>query len=741
MRSRKISYYVAAFLIPAFIQIFVFACMGFYPFGDKSILVWDMNWQYVSFFSWLTRTIRKTTADSIFYSFSMSYGSSTLGLLGYYLLSPFNVILLLFDTVNLPLGLWIVTILKLSCCGLTMYLFLARSSEQNRKDFLLFSTSYAVMGYNVAQMQNIMWIDAVILLPLVALGIKNYVKKKKFGLFVLSLAAAVAINFYTGYMLCLFSAIYLLAEVALDSEQFVFKKIFKKYFGGLFYIVLAVMMSGFSLLPVYYEISGSRMKESSLSSTFYMLKNLDSRMWELGNKLCIGTYNVHQLKSGLPNIYAGCLCFVLFILFFVSRKYKVSKKEKKIYAITCVVLLLSFVSVGVNMIWHGFAQANGSPYRYSFFVSFLMIEIASRQYLKIQEGQEMVRKKDAAELVNIGIAAILGAFLLYKGFVQYKIDESDYLNLSQILLTVGFILVWFILLKLRKSHKMMIGTYKSYCMLFFLIIELGLNMGIDISHFSYEKIGEYQAYVQETESVLKQIRKLDADPFYRIENDIRYEQRNCNDAMLLGYPSITHYSSVLPYSVSKYASEEGMSSYPGSLSVVYKKEEANAEAAGRNGIKYLITKSLPDNMQGWTLFSQDASVNILKNTAYQPMIRFENEKCETRIESVENGKIATKLFNENEKPEKLIILIPWHQGWQLKLDGKDIVPDKYKSAMMEVMIPIGNHELTMNFHPVYLKEGTIVSVISTVLFFGLLFVNHRKSRKRLLILPERGIIY
>ena len=107
----------------------------------------------------------------------------------------------------------------------------------------------------------------------------------------------------------------------------------------------------------------------------------------------------------------------------------------------------------------------------------------------------------------------------------------------------------------------------------------------------------------------------------------------------------------------------------------------------------------------------------------------------------ENGKIATKLFNENEKPEKLIILIPWHQGWQLKLDGKDIVPDKYKSAMMEVMIPTGNHEFTMNFHPVYLKEGTIVSVISTVLFFGLLFVNHRKSRKRLLILPERGIIY
>ena len=79
------------------------------------------------------------------------------------------------------------------------------------------------------------------------------------------------------------------------------------------------------------------------------------------------------------------------------------------------------------------------------------------------------------------------------------------------------------------------------------------------------------------------------------------------------------------------------------------------------------------------------------------------------------------------KTGKLIILIPWHQGWQLKLDGKDIVPDKYKSAMMEVMIPTGNHEFTMNFTRFILKEGTIVSVISTILFFGLLFVNHRKA--------------
>ena len=184
----------------------VFACMHFYPFGENSILVWDMNWQYVSYFSWLSRVLKETSLDSFFYSFSMSYGDSTAGLLGYYLLSPFNIVLLFFQTADLPVGIFIVTILKLSSCGLTMYLYLSKWLSKEGKDLLLFSTCYALMAYNIAQMSNLMWIDAVILLPLVALGIYEWVNKKKILLFVLSLGAAAAINFYTGYMLCGFAA-------------------------------------------------------------------------------------------------------------------------------------------------------------------------------------------------------------------------------------------------------------------------------------------------------------------------------------------------------------------------------------------------------------------------------------------------------------------------------------------------------------------------------------------------------
>lgn len=68
-RKSQCIYMVAALNLPIVISTIVFAIMGFFPFGDKSILVWDMNWQYVSFLSWLIRTAKKTTMDSLFTAF------------------------------------------------------------------------------------------------------------------------------------------------------------------------------------------------------------------------------------------------------------------------------------------------------------------------------------------------------------------------------------------------------------------------------------------------------------------------------------------------------------------------------------------------------------------------------------------------------------------------------------------------------------------------------------------------
>ena len=69
-----------------------------------------------------------------------------------------------------------------------------------------------------------------------------------------------------------------------------------------------------------------------------------------------------------------------------------------------------------------------------------------------------------------------------------------------------------------------------------LALELGMNMKLDISYFSYANVKEYRAYVEDMTQLVQEISEQDEEVLYRIENDVRYDQICFNDAMLIGYP-------------------------------------------------------------------------------------------------------------------------------------------------------------------------------------------------------------
>ena len=86
------------FLITLLILLIVFITLGIYPFGDKTIVVIDSNTQYVSFISYL-KTIFLGNND-FKYLFSSSLGTNFIPLLGYYLMSPFNLLAVFFNLEN-----------------------------------------------------------------------------------------------------------------------------------------------------------------------------------------------------------------------------------------------------------------------------------------------------------------------------------------------------------------------------------------------------------------------------------------------------------------------------------------------------------------------------------------------------------------------------------------------------------------------------------------------------------------
>ena len=44
----------------------IFYKVGIYPFGERSLLIWDLRWQYIQFFSWFKQVL--TGGGNLFYS-------------------------------------------------------------------------------------------------------------------------------------------------------------------------------------------------------------------------------------------------------------------------------------------------------------------------------------------------------------------------------------------------------------------------------------------------------------------------------------------------------------------------------------------------------------------------------------------------------------------------------------------------------------------------------------------------
>ena len=66
-------------------------------------------------------------------------------------------------------------ILRIGLMGLTFSIYLRKTFGKADPAVILFSTCYALSGYLAAYNWNVMWLDAMLLLPLIALGIEQII--------------------------------------------------------------------------------------------------------------------------------------------------------------------------------------------------------------------------------------------------------------------------------------------------------------------------------------------------------------------------------------------------------------------------------------------------------------------------------------------------------------------------------------------------------------------------------------
>lgn len=377
-KQQKCRCYILSFGVPLVLMSMVYCSIGAYPFvGPSSPLVLDMNGQYVYFFANLRNIILGN--NSLLYSWSRYLGGEFIGMYAYYLASPISWIVLLFPEDMITDAIFVMLVLKTGICGLSMAIFLDEVYPTRTLNTVLFSTLYAFCAYNLAYMSNIMWMDGVMLLPLLVLGLEWLLTDKKYKLYTVSLALIILSNYYIGFMICIFTVLYMLHYYVSHGKN---PKVRYYYLKSTLrvgaYSILSAVISAVIILPAYYSLQFGKTDYGNILHSHFEIRNLA----DLISKLFFGHFDTIS-PNGLPFVYCGVLTLLTFPLFFLSKKINLREKVGNAFLLT--VLTVSMVIPEIDILWHGGQTPNWMNFRYSFIFSFVLIVSAYRGFSSIKQ--------------------------------------------------------------------------------------------------------------------------------------------------------------------------------------------------------------------------------------------------------------------------------------------------------------------------------------------------------------------
>lgn len=514
--------YWLSFLLPVVILFLAYIAFQVWPFGARSVLSLDLNAQYVYYYDYMYDVFAGD--ESIWYSWSRNLSGEFMGIIGYYLASPFNLLVWIFPREWITEGLMTMMLAKAGASGLACSFFLRKHRGCGRTATVCFSVMWALCGYFVVQTMNPMWLDGLVALPLVAMGVERICDKRRFMLYVLSLVYIFVANFYIGYMVGIFSALYFAWYLASGKSV---NKCFGEYCGSVLMYgvssVSGILMSCFMILPVYKSLSNGKF---AFSDPDYSLAE-NFNIADIFIKLFPTEYDTVRME-GMPILYAGTLALVCTILYFTCRRF--SARERISSAVLAGVMVLCMYIRPVDMMWHGGQMPNWLPYRYSFMISFLLIILGAQAFDKLDK----VRGRGFAAAFAVPFAMLLYADLG---------DESEYYEqVLTVVIPLACLAVMLILAWTYKKHRgkaMCIVLAVCVCGEAFLNTSQSLYQMHDDIVFSTRE--SYRWDIPLTRGVTEQIHEQDPD-FYRMEKTFH---RCVNDDIALRMYGMSHSSSTL----------------------------------------------------------------------------------------------------------------------------------------------------------------------------------------------------
>ena len=507
--------YVIAFVLPLIMMAALYYTREIFPWGSDCYLRSDMYHQYAPFFSELWHKIRN--GESLTYSWDIGMGTNFTSLYAYYLASPANWFIVLFPQKYMIEIMNSLIILKIAGSSLAITYYITRHFNTKNCVAALFGMFYGMSGFIAAYSWNIMWLDCVILLPLIMLGLERLVNENKCIFYCITLGLCIFTNYYISIMVCISVVIYFIVLMI-------------SYNGPVSILQYALLAGGLGaclLLPEFYTFSLSASSDTSFPA---QLKSYFSILSMLTRQLI--NVPVHLGLEHFPNIYCGVAVFLLIPLYVMCKKINAREKIGK-----CIILLIFLTAFNLNIpnyIWHGLHFPNSLPCRQSFIYIFFVLTMCFEAVYNIKE---LSNKQIGTSLwISIGLLVL---------FEQLFMADGSTYSFKIAYVSGIFILLYALLMFINNNAKLKIPLV---LLLTFSVSIIECTLNMDSTGIGTTSRTSYLLDYDAVKTITKTVADND-DSFYRM--DKLFGARTKNDGAWHNYKTVSTFSSTCNAGMSK----------------------------------------------------------------------------------------------------------------------------------------------------------------------------------------------
>lgn len=547
LRTNKIkiikegSFLLLSFFIPFALLLILFSSNNFALFSHtgNTILSFDMRSEYTSYMMYFKHLLQGK--ESYIYMNSKMLGGDFLSIYSFYLSSPFNFFIIFVGDKDIPLFFLWTSIIKMSFASLNFYL-LTRFTSRFTYHKLVACLGYGLISYSFIYMTNYMWLDGVMILPLVILGLYFIKERKIMWLYPLAIAYSLITSWYIGFMICIFTFIYFLA---LFFSEFSLKNRVNYAFLIRFclFSLLGGLISSVLWFTAFLHFDGTKAAITLPKNYFNSISMLLAGFLENNYT----QENVITQNNSYISMFTGIVTLVYASTYFCNKSFKV--KERIALGVVLFIYLFCSMNSILSALMHGGREPTWFPGRYSFIIGFLISFYASKSL-------------DEADKLNplfYLVPTLLGATSIIllvniKHSTRLPYYSISYVSLilyfSSILIGAIYSSFNFYKFKNEKINKMKRLSFLLLASLIF-IESYSLYRGSDTTiktNVESGSLSPYERYLNDVSYIptFNKIKEYDESAFYRMEATFnRPDNYNTidNNPMFYGYNGLSHFSS------------------------------------------------------------------------------------------------------------------------------------------------------------------------------------------------------